>query len=296
MENALTDLEKKASAGDALTRAEAERVMACADLVPIGMLGAAARRAKHGNRVTYGRVCTVHGAALPAERGDAGEVRIFGTPASPEDAMAWTRAAAAFAAGAVVTGFSLADLVTVSGGDHLVLVELAKALKAGGLDSVAEVPLDRLGDDPAEIVRAVLHGGLAARRATIEVAAASERLDLIERAAAIQRETGAFSAFAPLPRIDPVDAPSTGYDDVKTIAVARVLCPAIAHIQVDWPLYGPKLAQVAIEYGADDIDGVSSTDTLQLGHRRSPKEDIERQIRSAFAVPAERSGRYEPRT
>jgi aminodeoxyfutalosine synthase len=119
------------------------------------------------------------------------------------------------------------------------------------------------------------------------------RLALIERAAAIQAETQAFAAFAPLPRFDPVDVPSTGYDDVKTIALARLVAPSIRHVQVDWLLYGPKLAQVAIEYGADDIDAVSPVDYEKLGVRRSPKADIERQIRSAFCEPAERDGRYQ---
>ena len=101
-----------------------------------------------------------------------------------------------------------------------------------------------------------MHGGLGVWRATIDRAAPEARLDLIERAAAVQRETRALHAFAPLARHDPRDTPSTGYDDVKTIAVARLVCASIPSIQVDWPLYGPKLAQVAIAYGADDIDGV----------------------------------------
>jgi aminodeoxyfutalosine synthase len=71
------------------------------------------------------------------------------------------------------------------------------------------------------------------------------------------------------------------------------MASAIPHIQVDWVLYGPKLAQVAIEYGADDLDGVAAVDIEKQGVRRSPKQDIERQIRSAFAEPAERNGRYE---
>ncbi len=281
-------------------REEAERVVAMTDLVGVGEIGAAARRAKHGARVTFGRVLTLErglvGADLKvrAQEIEAGEVRITGTPSSTEEALAWTKAAnAAHAGNAVLTGFSLADLLHVAGGDHMVLAELAKALRAAGLEGVAEVPVDQLGDDPAEIVRAVLHGGLTARRATIIQATFHARLELIERAELIQRETNAFSAFAPLPRVDPIDVPSTGYDDVKTIAMTRILAPSIPCVQVDWVLYGPKLAQVAIEYGADDIDGVASLDIEKLGVRRSPKADIERQIRSAFAEPAERNGRYE---
>jgi len=122
-----------------------------------------------------------------------------------------------------------------------------------------------------------------------------QRLGLIERAATVQRETGAFKAFAPLPRVDVPEQPSTGYDDVRTIALARLICRGIASIQVDWALYGPKLAQVAMAYGADDIDGVSASDTLNLGPRRAPREEIERHIRAAFADPIERDGRYEAR-
>ena len=100
-------------------------------------------------------------------------------------------------------------------------------------------------------------------------------------------------AFAPLPRHDPADQPATGYDDVRTVAAARLVCPSIPFIQVDWPLYGPKLAQVALMYGANDVDGVAAVDTLNLGTRRSPLEDIRRQILAAAGEPVERSGRYE---
>jgi aminodeoxyfutalosine synthase len=86
--------------------------------------------------------------------------------------------------------------------------------------------------------------------------------------------------------------PSTGYDDVKTVAAARVRCGDIERIQVDWPLYGPKLAQVAITFGANDLDGVSAIDTDELGPRRAPVEDIRRQIRSAGAEPVERDVFY----
>ena len=281
-------------------REEAERVVAMADLVGVGEIGAALRKAKHGSRVTFGRVLTLDRGALGADLTirakeiEAGEIRITGTPSSADEAIAWTKSAtAALAGNAVLTGFSLADLVNVAGGDHMALAELSQALRAVGLEGVAEVPIDKLGDDPAEIIRAVLHGGLTARRAVIVEATFDARFGLIELAESIQRETGAFSAFAPLPRVDPVDAPSTGYDDVKTVVVTRLLAPSIDAVQVDWVLYGPKLAQVAIEYGADDIDGVAAFDVEKLGVRRSPKADIERQIRSAFAEPAERNGRYE---
>jgi len=291
--HALSDLESKAGGGGGWPRGGGDRGAAGPDRGRVGVLGAMARKAKHGARVTYGRVAIVDAGVVPAECGEAGEVRLTGLPASADEAVRWTRVAAEFGQGALVTGFSLADLAVLAGNDHLVLADLAKTLSASGLSGVAEVAVDQLGDDPAELVRAVVHGGLTAYRATITQAAFAARLDLIERVVALQHETGALRAFAPLPRVDPIDVPSTGYDDVKTIVAARLMAVSIPHIQVDWVLYGPKLAQVALEYGADDIDAISPVDVESMGVRRSPKADIERQIRSAFADPAERNGRYE---
>lgn len=287
------DLETRALAGQPIDRVDAGRLIAETDLVSVGMLGEAARQARTGNTITWVRVAIVDG-ALPPERGEAGEVRLAGTPASTDEARRRVREAAAFAAGATLTGFSLVDLLALAGGDHQSLADLATALAADGLQAVAAVPLDEFaGARPAaDAVSAVLRGGVAAPRATLTRAPAPSRLDLIERAAAVQAATHAFHAFAPLPDEDPADAPSTGYDDVRTIVLAR-LCTTIPFIQVSWPLYGPKLAQVAIAYGASDIDAVSPVDTLHLGHRRSPREDIERQIRAAFAEPVERDGRFE---
>jgi hypothetical protein len=295
--HALMDLEAKSAAGTPLTREEAERVIACPDLVSVGLLGEAARRARHAERVTFARVCEVSADSRPDTPGDAEEVRLVGTPGSADDARTRVRAVATWAGGRTVTGFSAGDLLTLVAGDHLALADLAAALTNDGLAAVAEAPVDRLGDteNAIEVVRALMVGGLGVWRATIADAAGASRLDLVDRAQAIAEVTQAFKAFAPLARHDSRDAPSTGYDDVRLIAVARLRCGSIPSIQVDWPLYGPKLAQVAIAFGADDIDGVASADTLHLGHRRSPVEDITRQIRAAGATPVERTSRYEIR-
>jgi len=294
----LDDLEPKALKGERFTRADADRVLACADLVAVGWLGEQARKARHGTRVTFGRVCVLEPGQTTTSWGEAGELRLAGRPASIAEARERVRAAVALAPGVPLTGFAAADLLDLAGGDHLGLVDVTTALKREGLESVAEVELDRLGDteNVVEVVRAIRHSGLGAWRATVSRASLVERIDLIERAAVVQHETGAFRAFAPLPRVDVSDQPSTGYDDVRTIAIARLVCPGIPSIQVDWPLYGPKLAQVAIAYGANDIDGVAAVETLELGPRRAPREDIARQIRAAFADPIERDGRYETRT
>lgn len=294
----LGDLEDRLARGERMTRADAERVFRCPDLVSVGVIGEWARRARTGNVVTFGRV-TELGEVLPDTPGESGELRLVGAPASMDAARARVRAAVAWAQGRPVTGFTLADLATLCEGDTGRLTTLAARLVSDGLQAVAEVAVDRAASDAKLIaqVQAVLAGGLGAWRVTVERAGgAATRLELIERACVLQDATGAIRAFAPLPRLDSVEVPSTGYDDVKTVAVARVRCGDIERVQVDWPLYGPKLAQVAITFGANDLDGVSPIDTDELGPRRAPLEDIRRQIRAAGAEPAERDASYSVRS
>jgi hypothetical protein len=294
----LDDLADRLDRGEPMTREDAARVFQCPDLVSVGVIGEQARRRRTGNVVTFGRVIEV-GEALPETAGESGEVRLVGAPSSVEAARARVRTAVAWAPGRPVTGFTLADLVALCGGDVARLRALAADLASDGLRAVAEVAIDRAASDATLIaqVRAVLAGGLGASRLTVdEGVGAAVRLDLIERACAVQEATGAVHAFAPLPRRDPADVPSTGYDDVKTVAAARVRCGHIERIQVDWPLYGPKLAQVAITFGANDIDGVSAVDAPELGPRRAPVEEIRRQIRAAGGDPVERDADYRVRS
>jgi 2-iminoacetate synthase ThiH len=67
----------------------------------------------------------------------------------------------------------------------------------------------------------------------------------------------------------------------------------VPSIQVDWSLYGLKLAQVALTFGADDVDAVSAVDDLSEGRRRAPLEEILRNIRAAGLEPIERDGRFD---
>ena len=111
--------------------------------------------------------------------------------------------------------------------------------------------------------------------------------------AELQRTVGVLRAFAPLPRRVNPAVPTTGYDDVKRVALARIVVDNVPSIQVDWSLYGPKLAQVALTVGADDVDAVSAEDETSEGRRRAPLEEIRRNIRAAAQEPVERNGRFE---
>ena len=65
-------------------------------------------------------------------------------------------------------------------------------------------------------------------------------------------------------------APLTAMSPRRVWALARLAIPNVPSIQVDWALYGPKLAQVALTMGADDLDGVSASDAAPEGRRRAP--------------------------
>ncbi len=189
-----------------------------------------------------------------------------------------------------VTGFSLVDLLAI--GRAPALADTCRALRDAGLESVADAPLDLLAD-PGVAVTAARGAGLTVARLTVSALGPGDRISLLNRARDLQKAIGGFHAFAPLPRTWSAAAPSTGYDDVKQIALARLIAENIRSIQVDWVLYGPKLAQFALTIGADDVDGVAAVDPGILGTRRSPIEEIRGNIRSAGLEPVERNARFE---
>ena len=166
------------------------------------------------------------------------------------------------------------------------------ALHDAGLDGIAEVQLDRVDADATAAIGHARECGLLVDRLTVS-AADPDRIAAALRARELQEAVGGFRTFAPLPRTMSISAPSTGYDDVKGVAIARLLVTGIESIQVDWSLYGPKLAQVALTVGADDVDGVAAVDPGILGARRSPIEEIKGNIRSAGLEPVERNARFE---
>ena len=293
--SALDEIAHRVSRGDALSTSDARAILATHDIVAIGMVADAARRQRHGTRTSFVRVFEAHvdapPAALPA-RTDAGEFRLVGTPSDAEKAVAAVRAIAAIAGPTPVTGFSLSDLLAMSGSPPA-LARLCERLRDAGLRGVSEVPLDEVVD-PA-VIESARQGGLEVLRLTVHAMRDDRRVETVEIARDLQQTIGGFRAFAPLPRTISVTLPTTGYDDVKQVALARLLAGNIESIQVDWPLYGPKLAQVALTMGADDVDGIAAVDPGILGMRRSPIEEIVGNIRAASLEPFERNGLFEPR-
>jgi aminodeoxyfutalosine synthase len=226
----------------------------------------------------------------------AGEVRITGVPESAEQIDATIRSVVSGFSPTdgsrrpALTGFALHDLEELGA-----LAVLAKRMKEWGLDAIAEAAIDRLAN-PADGIRVVHEAGLTVARLTVRdpqadpVAFLEKVRDIVT---AVPR--GAIGAVAPLAQTLESAAPTTGYDDVRLVALARLYLDTVDNIQIDWSLYGPKLAQVALTFGANDLDAVAPDPPSAnlLGPRRAPLEEVRRNIRAASFVPVERNGRFE---
>ena len=264
------------------------------DIITLGMAADDVRRGRHGVRTTFVRVARI-GADVGAEAtwpSATGEIRIGGAPPSLEAAVERVSQVAARANGVPLSGFSLADLELVASREGVTLRALLEGLRAAGLELVAEAPFDRL-QNARRSVEEVNIAGLALARLTIDQSPPVDALGLLKDVADLQRAVAVVRAFAPLPQRTNPAAPTTGYDDVRRVALARIVCDNVPSIQVDWTLYGPKLAQVALTVGADDVDGVSPMDETAEGRRRAPLEEIRRNIRAAGQEPVERNGRFD---
>ncbi len=265
------------------------------DILSLGMAADEVRRARHGARTTFVRVADVDAeVGSPVAWPDAaGEIRIVGTPPTRETAIARVAEIAGRTRGVPFSGFSLADLEQLSSREGVTLRALLEELQAVGLELVAEAPFDRLVD-ARRSVEEVNIAGLVLARLTIDQFASADSLPQLRAVSELQRAVGVLKAFAPLPRRMNPAVPTTGYEDVKRVALARLVCDNVPSIQVDWARYGPKLAQVALTVGADDVDGVSAESETTEGRRRAPLEEIRRSIRAAGLEPVERNGRFDP--
>lgn len=279
------DLTADALAGRPLSAADIAALAATTDILTLGALADDVRRSRHGTTTTFVRVHTldlVAADAWTAPPAEAQELRLDGQPASLDAALDLVRRARALTGAVTLRGFVLGDLMALGG-----IAGLA-ALKAAGLDGVALV---EPGPDAAAAVTAARAAGLAVSVAGV-VTAPEDRSAWLLAVRSLQQAVGGLRAVAPLARVSDPTTPTTGFDDVRQVALARLALETIPHVQVDWRVHGPKLAQVALAVGADDIDGVTADDDLSRGPRRAPLEEIRRNIAAAGLTPAERDAGF----
>jgi aminodeoxyfutalosine synthase len=129
-----------------------------------------------------------------------------------------------------------------------------------------------------------------------------ERVDHLLRLRETQDKTHGFQTFIPLafhPANTPLDhlPGPTGMDDLKTIAVSRLLLDNFDHIKAYWIMLTPRIAQVALRFGADDLDGTVVEEKIYHDAGATTPEfmsrgELERLIRAAGRVPVERDTLY----
>jgi len=242
--------------------------------------------------VTYLRVavCPFDRSFADAVPPAAGEVRISGAPETLDMALAAIDSARAVAGSRALTGYSFADVERFAAAANERPVVALTRLRDAGLEGLAVVALDTLGD-PGAAVEAMAKAGFERVRLHLSKPHAGSPAAFWLAIGALQQRFRIIESINPLPLSLSAFKPTTGYDDVKAVAIARLAAPLVPHIQVDWLRYGPKLAQVALTFGADDVDGVAASDAAPEGRRRAPLEEIRRNIEAAGFEPVERAGR-----
>jgi aminodeoxyfutalosine synthase len=190
-----------------------------------------------------------------------------------------------------------AGMGSCPGGGAEVFAERARPLIAGHKIS---------GQRWLEVARTVHKMGIRSNATMLygHIETLEERVDHVIRLRQLQDETGGFNCFIPL-AFHPEHtvyahlATSTGMDDLKTIAVSRLMLDNFPHVKAYWVTLTPALAQVALRFGADDLDGTIIEERIihGAGTPTSPgmtRAQIEKLIRDAGRIPVERDTLYKP--
>ena len=132
----------------------------------------------------------------------------------------------------------------------------------------------------------------------------ADRVDHLRLLRSLQDETRGFVGFVPLayqPEANklPVNHPPTGADSLKTIAVSRIYLDNFDHITAYWVGLGLGLAQIALNYGADDLHGTIHEERIfHMAGAQSPQRQTRNSmiqaIREAGKTPVQRNTFYEP--
>jgi len=141
------------------------------------------------------------------------------------------------------------------------------------------------------------------------IESAEDRVDHLLQLRALQDHTRGFQAFIPL-AFHPANTglgkivkqhETTGFMDLKNVAISRLLLDNFPHIKAYWVMMTPRVAQVALRFGADDIDGTVVEEKIYHDAGASTpqvmtREQIIRLIREAGQEPVERDTLYRPVT
>lgn len=216
--------------------------------------------------------------------------------------------------------FTMVEVAYLAKRARLSIRETLAQLKAAGVDSLpgggAEIFADRIrhiicdhkidGDQWLETARTAHQIGLRSNATMLygHVENDDDRVDHLLKLRALQDDTGGFQTYIPL-AFHPANTPlehlptTTGMLDIRQIAVGRLVLDNFPHIKAYWQMMTPRIAQISLRFGADDIDGTVIEEkiyhdagaTTPQGMRR---EELVRLIREAGREPVERDTLYRP--
>jgi len=217
-----------------------------------------------------------------------------------------------------IKGFTAVEIAYYAEHYGMTVTEVLERLVAAGLGSLpgggAEVFADRVrrkicadkvdADGWLAIHRVAHKLGLRSNCTLLygHIETVEERVDHMVRLRTLQDETGGFQTFIPLAfhnennALEKLPGP-TGVDDLRLFAVARLMLDNIPHIKAYWAMLGVKAAQIALWYGADDVDGTVEEEKIyKMAGSRAPdaltRSELVRLIRAAGRVPVERDTLY----
>jgi aminodeoxyfutalosine synthase len=216
--------------------------------------------------------------------------------------------------------FTMVEVAYLAKRAKLSIRETLEQLKAAGVDSLpgggAEIFADRIrhiicdhkidGDQWLETARTAHQIGLRSNATMLygHVENDEDRVDHLLKLRTLQDETGGFQTYIPL-AFHPANTPlehlptTTGMLDIRQIAVGRLVLDNFPHIKAYWQMMTPRIAQISLRFGADDIDGTVIEEkiyhdagaTTPQGMRR---QELVRLIREAGREPIERDTLYRP--
>ncbi len=217
-----------------------------------------------------------------------------------------------------VKAFTLVELDQVAKKAKKPLEQVLPELISAGLGSVpgggAEVFADRVhkesyhlkisGDEWLAIARKVHQSGLRSNCTMLHghIETKAERVDHLDRLRQLQDETHGFQTYIPLSfhpdHSEMSDVPGpTAVDELREIAVGRLMLDNVPHVKAYWILMDVAVAQTALSFGADDVDGTVVEEKIyhEAGAttpQKVQREELVRWIRDAGRVPVERDTLY----
>jgi aminodeoxyfutalosine synthase len=216
--------------------------------------------------------------------------------------------------------FTMVEIGFLAQRAKLSVRETLVKLRDAGMDSLpgggAEIFSDRVrriicdhkitGDQWLDVARTAHQLGLHSNCTMLygHIETEEDRVDHLDRLRKLQDETHGFVTFIPLAFHPDNTALShisktTGFDDLRQIAVSRLMLDNIPHIKAYWIMMTPRIAQIAQRFGSDDIDGTvveekiyhdAGATTSQNMHRG----ELLRLIRESGREPMERDTLYRP--